>query len=309
EDETALVLWALWQHLFLSRNIDALAELYGDLVRPAADFLVRFRDGESGLPLPSWDIWEERYGVHLWTVASVYAGLRAAAQMARIFGDDATAYEEAAECMRAAAGKAFWDEGAGRYARTLFHAPDGKRVRDTTLDCSLYGSVRFGLFQANDPRAAVTLDAAFDRLTVRTPIGGIARYEGDAYHRRGSDIERVPGNPWFICTLWRAQWELLRARDPHHMENAGALLEWVVAHAASSGVIAEQLDPENGVPLSVSPLTWSHAEFVATVAVYLDRHSTLTRCELCERPTYMREQRLIQHLHASSLGGDHHLGR
>ncbi|HVA38806.1 MAG TPA: glycoside hydrolase family 15 protein [Candidatus Dormibacteraeota bacterium] len=302
EDETALVLWALWQHLFLSRNVDALAELYEDLVRPAAEFLLRYRDERTGLPLPSWDIWEERYGVHAWTVAAVYAGLRAAAQMARAFGEDAGAYEDAAAEIRRAAIDAFWDEETGRFARTIAARADGTILRDATPDCSIFGIVRFGLVGGDDPRAVATLDATFERLTVRTPVGGIARYEGDTYHRRSSDVQSVPGNPWFICSLWRAQWELLRARDERRMETASEIMEWVVAHAARSGVIAEQLDPETAGPLSVSPLTWSHAEFATTVVTYLDRRSTMTRCELCERPTYMREQRRVQRLHASSLG-------
>ena len=36
-----------------------------------------------------------------------------------------------------------------------------------------------------------------------------------------------------------------------------------------SGVIPEQLHPHTGEPLSVSPLTWSHAAFVASVERYL----------------------------------------
>ncbi|TAM78433.1 glycoside hydrolase family 15 protein [bacterium] len=307
EDETALILWALWQHLFLSRNLEALAELYDDLVRPAAQFLLRYRDASTGLPLPSWDIWEERYGIHAWTIASVYAGLRAAAHMAHAFGDDSAAYLEAAENMRLAAIDALWDEDAGRFVRTIVPRGDGTLERDRTLDCSIYGLVRFGLVEPHDPRAVATLEATFNGLSVDTEIGGIARYAGDTYHRRNGDPTRVPGNPWFICALWRAQWELLRARDERHMAAAAEIMTWVVGHAARSGVLAEQLDPESGGPLSVSPLTWSHAEFATTVVTYLDRSSTLTRCELCERPTYMREQRLIQHLHASSLGGEHRL--
>ncbi|TAM60735.1 glycoside hydrolase family 15 protein [bacterium] len=306
EDETALVLWALWQHLFLSRNLEALAELYGSLVRPAAEFLLRYRDESTGLPLASWDLWEERYGVHAWTIAAVYAGLRAASHMAHAFGDESEHYLEAAERMRAAALEALWDDESGRFARTIAPRGDGTFERDRTLDCSVYGIVRFGLVEPDDPRAKATLDATFDGLSLATPIGGIARYAGDTYHRRSPNAD-APGNPWFICSLWRAQWELLRARDQRHMDLAAQILAWVVEHATRSGILAEQLDPESGEPLSVSPLTWSHAEFATTVITYLDRRSTLTRCELCERPTYMREQQLIQHLHASSLGGEHRI--
>ena len=44
-----------------------------------------------------------------------------------------------------------------------------------------------------------------------------------------------------------------------------------VRHALPSGVMAEQVHPLSGEPLSVSPLTWSHATFVAAVNDYLAR--------------------------------------
>jgi GH15 family glucan-1,4-alpha-glucosidase len=40
--------------------------------------------------------------------------------------------------------------------------------------------------------------------------GGIARYEGDNYYRKGHD---VPGNPWFITTLWLVQYYIAIAKE------------------------------------------------------------------------------------------------
>jgi hypothetical protein len=40
-----------------------------------------------------------------------------------------------------------------------------------------------------------------------------------------------------------------------------------------SGVLAEQLNPITGEPLSVSPLTWSHATYIATVHRLMRRMS------------------------------------
>jgi GH15 family glucan-1,4-alpha-glucosidase len=48
------------------------------------------------------------------------------------------------------------------------------------------------------------------------------------------------------------------------------LLLWVADRAFPSGVLAEQVHPRTGAPLSVSPLTWSHAGFVGTVHRFLD---------------------------------------
>ena len=36
----------------------------------------------------------------------------------------------------------------------------------------------------------------------------------------------------------------------------------------ASGVLAEQLDPLTGAPVSVSPLTWSHSTFIAAALHY-----------------------------------------
>jgi glucoamylase len=47
-------------------------------------------------------------------------------------------------------------------------------------------------------------------------------------------------------------------------------LEWVAWRALPSGVLAEQVNPYTNDPLSVSPLTWSHAAYIATVQSYLE---------------------------------------
>ena len=62
EDETALVIWALWQPFVLSRDIDFIKPLYRSLIKRAGDFMVAYRDEETGLPGPSYDLWEERRG-------------------------------------------------------------------------------------------------------------------------------------------------------------------------------------------------------------------------------------------------------
>src|SRR4030095_7847698 len=107
EDETALVVLALWRHYFRYRDIEFIRPLWVDVVQKAADFMVRYRDPRTGLPLPSYDLWEERWGVHAFTVATVYAGLKAARNFAVCFGDRARAeqYDEAAEEIKLGAAK------------------------------------------------------------------------------------------------------------------------------------------------------------------------------------------------------------
>ena len=112
EDETALVVWALWRHYFRYRDIEFIRPLWVDVVQKAADFMVRYRDPRTGLPLPSYDLWEERWGVHAFTVATVYGGLKAAHNFAVAFGDRerAASYAKAAEEMKAGAAKYLFSE-------------------------------------------------------------------------------------------------------------------------------------------------------------------------------------------------------
>lgn len=79
----------------------------------------------------------------------------------------------------------------------------------------------------------------------------------------------MPGNRWFICTLWLAEWYAETARTAKDLDQAKELLKWTCDHALPSGVLAEQVHPYSGAPLSVSPLTWSHAALIAAVHAYL----------------------------------------
>jgi GH15 family glucan-1,4-alpha-glucosidase len=284
EDETALVLWSLWRHFDRYRGVEEVQPLYRTLIVPAAEFLASYRDPVTGLPLQSWDLWEERRGVLTFTAATVWAGLDAGARFARAFGDLdlADRYELAATEMRAAILDHLWDDEAGRFLRMYVPATtEAEAVRDDTPDSSLFGLHFLGLLPEDDPRLAATLEAVHSILTVRTEVGGLARYRGDYYHAVTQDWERVPGNPWFIAQCWLARWQMARARSEAELEAALAPLEWVAAHATSAGLFPEQVHPFSGAPLSVTPLTWSHAEFVATVRDYLARAETFESCPTC----------------------------
>jgi len=128
---------------------------------------------------------------------------------------------------------------------------------------------------ADDPMIVATMQAIEERLTIKTSVGGVARYENDYYHQVSQDIEKVPGNPWFICTLWLAQWHIARAQTLRELQATVSTLQWVAQHGLRSGVLAEQVDPYTDAPLSVSPLTWSHAEVLITVHDYVEKYKEL----------------------------------
>ncbi|MEK8126402.1 glycoside hydrolase family 15 protein [Paenibacillus filicis] len=273
EDETALVLYALWHHHKLAGTVKEAREDYESFVIPAADFMSGYKDA-SGLPLPSYDLWEERYGVHLFTVSSVYGGLMAAAAFAETFGDKLRAlrYREDAARVKQAAEQYLYSEAEGRFIRSLYwNAEKGTYEADLTLDASMYAVFDFGLIPVEDPRVEATMKAIRQKLWVQTEVGGLARYTNDYYHQVTKDVDRVPGNPWFICTLWYAEYVIAAARDENALKEAEELLRWTVRHALPSGALAEQVHPYTGEPLSVSPLTWSHASFVKVVQEYISK--------------------------------------
>jgi GH15 family glucan-1,4-alpha-glucosidase len=129
------------------------------------------------------------------------------------------------------------------------------------------------------------------RLWAKTEIGGLVRYEHDNYMRISDNIEMVPGNPWFICTLWLASYRIAAAKTLEDLESAMAILDWVVARTLPSGVLAEQVNPMTGAPLSVSPLTWSHSTVIDTVTAYLRKLEMLVSCETCSRPMFRYDWR------------------
>jgi len=287
EDETALVIWALWQFFEQFQRIEQTAPFYRSLVTRPAAFLLDYVDEHSGLPLPSHDLWEERWGVHTFTVAAVIAGLRAAARVAGAFGEteNAERYRAGATRMLEALRAVLWHPGEGRFARMATPGPNGYTL-DMTVDSSLFGLVEFGVLAADDPQLESTLTQVEQRLWVQTEIGGLARYENDYYWQvEKQDTKRVPGNPWFVSTMWLARWYLLRSNTPQHSARALELIEWAAQRALPSGVMAEQIHPYTGAPLSVSPLTWSQATYVRAVLEYVVKMGVLTACRTCGQPT------------------------
>ncbi|MDQ3440788.1 MAG: glycoside hydrolase family 15 protein, partial [Planctomycetota bacterium] len=258
---------------------------------------------------------EERWGVHAFTVATVYGGLKAARNFAVAFGDRERAdrYNEAAEEIKAGAAKFMYSEKLGRFVRRLVPRDqptpplDGEYKEkdhltcdvdstsiyevDEVIDASLYAIYKFHLFEADDERVISTMRQVEDKLWVKTRVGGLARYENDYYHRVSNDIANVPGNPWFICTLWLADYFITRAQTTSELKLALPIFEWTAAHALESGVLAEQVNPYTNEPISVSPLTWSHATVVSTAIKYLEKLESLQQCGSCDQPVFrMRRQ-------------------
>jgi glucoamylase len=299
QDETALVVWALRKHFEIFRDVEFIKPLYTPLIVNAAKWMAEFREKDpigapqgpasmGGLPKPSWDLWEERRGVHTFTVAATIAGLRAAAAFAVDFGDvkRAAYWLKAAQEIGEGLRRHLWNperQCFARMARPVYdNAGSVQRYElDMTRDSANYALFALGALEADDPMVVSDMRTVRERLWVKTSVGGCARYENDYYHQvERSDTQRVPGNPWLICTLWQAQYIIARATSVDELREAVTLLEWAADRASESGVLAEQFDPHTGSPISVSPLTWSHATVIIVVCEYLAKHRLLTGSHL-----------------------------
>lgn len=259
QDETALT-------VSLDCSYDGAAQ-WEKLIRPACDFMVEYVD-PNGLPRPSWDLWEERRGIHLWTVASVINALDSAAAIANSVSDT-----ERYERYRAVAGKMldavrthFRPVSSEYPARMLTPQEDGTYRADMTADASSLAAC------LRCPGLGIWIEDSLkmieDHLLVQSSVSGVARYTTDYYFRRS---DAYPGNPWVICTMWYAQGLIRMANDRDGLVEPRKWLKWARDRAERTGVLAEQYHPESGAPLSVSPLTWSHAEVVLTTLQLTER--------------------------------------
>ena len=269
-DETGMVVFAYeaaWREL----EDAALDRELWPSARAAADFLCSFMDPQTGLPLPSVDLWEQTDGQHSYSAAATYGGLVAAAAMAtRHEPALERRYRDAAERVRAAIEEHLWSDEHGRYLRSRWVGrPDElgepppasfhrtlryptKSVRsvdpeDARVDSSLLGLAwPFRAVDPASPRMRATIEAVEREL--RLGCGGVLRHEADDY---------AGGNPWLISTLWLGLAERLAGDDAGHRDS----IEYALARQTSLGLLPEQVT-RDGEPAWVVPLGWSHAMFL-----------------------------------------------
>ena len=99
------------------------------------------------------------------------------------------------------------------------------------------------------------------------------------HFQRFRDMEFIKphfGEQDLAATYRRTAAEVRAGTEAHLWAPALDILNWAAAHALPSGVMAEQVHPYTNAPLSVSPLTWSHATLVMTVREYMARQVAIS---------------------------------
>ncbi len=272
-DETGTLIWGMLEHYRVTGSMEFLKGVW-DSVKRGTDFLAGFIDEETGLPKPSYDLWEERVGEHTYSSAAVYGGIKAGIEIAGILGvaDGSTGlWEKVCHSIREAMEGLLWKEEHGCFIRsvrvklnpwggepsdntTVIEVnPKGYKrevsMEDWTVDVSLLGvAIPFRTFDPRDPRVESTVNT-IERVLTSQNAGGIRRYENDNY---------IGGNPWVLTTLWVALYYI----EKKEFTRAREYFEWAVRSRTELELLPEQVGREDGRAAWVIPLTWSHAMFV-----------------------------------------------
>jgi len=266
EDETALVLFVFVQFYQLSKDSSLIKEFYHSMIRPMADWMSEFVDPISGLPKPSYDLWEQTFSTSTYTTAVTYAALIAASELAIVAGEEANAvkWRTAAEDIQAAAHKHLFNKERQVFYRGI-NVIKGEIQYDAVLDVSsTYSAFLFGLFDANSPEIQASIATIQTKFNTTPDSPGLPRSEDDDYRRTKQGIA---GNYWYITTLWHAQYLI----EKDNNEDALKILNWIKSHAMPTGMLSEQIDPVDGAFISPAPLTWSHAEYVSTLIDFVGK--------------------------------------
>jgi glucoamylase len=183
-----------------------------------------------------------------------------AAELAEIAEDkdSAVKWRTAAGDIHAAAHKYLFNSDRQAFYKGVL-VKDGHVEYNNTFDLSsIFGVFMFGLYPIDSEEVQATIQTLTRTFGVDNGAIGLPRYENDAYRRVSSN---VTGNWWIISSLWLAQY-YLEIDEP---EKATKIIAWVQRHASHTGMLAEQLSPIDESPVSVEPLTWSHAEFLSAL--------------------------------------------
>jgi len=212
-------LWALTQHLKMS-GFSAMPESWQRAVALVREYLTVL------WPFPCFDCWEENGDrIHTYTLAAIYGGLQAVADLS----DNYRARETAEEI------RSFVLQNAVHEGHLV------KFVGSPEIDANLLGvATPYRLLGVQDRLMRSTVVRIEEEL--RSPGGGLHRYEGDTYYG---------GGEWILLTAWLGRYYV----DAGQLERAQAMKTWVEKQATPQG------DLERFGTIA-TPLLWSHAMYL-----------------------------------------------
>ena len=282
-DETASVVYGIYEHYkvtksekflkdnlrmcekaidFLKKYIEDWIGVSGiddekrDVVKDEIEEETKLRRGTEHKYHVSYDLWEMNEGIHLYSLASIYAAFESMLGIYRALGKNVSDFENnrlkeekiqknEREIEKIRRGiKEFiennlYDENKKSYVRNL---------SDRKMDISILGAITpFNVFSAKENKVKNTVESI--NLHLRTYTGGYQRFEGDHY---------MNGNPWPIANLWMTLYYL----ESGEKKKAKETFDFVVKTCGKHYFLGEQVDNSTLKPNWVIGLGWSHAMFL-----------------------------------------------
>lgn len=270
EDETAIVVFMFEQFYQIQKDSSLIKDFYSSMIVPMATFMSEYIDKNTGLPKPTYDLWEQIFLTTTYTTSLVYAALKSASRLATIAGDEDNAVEwsMAADDIRSAAHQHLYNNERQVFYNGLISRQDGSiEYFDTVDSSSVFGAFLYNLWDIDSEEMQSSIRVLLDTFNVSDHTPALPRREDDDYRRT---LPSPASNWWFITTLWLAQYYA----DNEQTESALNVLRWVRDHALSNGMLGEQINPENNQTVAPAPLTWSHAEYMSAVLDVIESHES-----------------------------------
>ena len=257
-DETASVIYGVYSHYEYTKKEEFL-KINLHMCEKAVDFLKRYvRDllEGTGKYQLSYDIWEENEGIHLYSLAAIFAAFNSMIKIYNVLGKNVSDFEnnrlkeekvhknvleleELQVKVKNYIDEKLYDENRKSYVRN---------ANDRRIDISLLGAVYpFNVFSSKEKKVLNTIDNI--NLTIRTYTGGYQRYEYDHYRN---------GSPWPIANLWMTLYYL----ENGEKKKAKETFDFVLKTAGKHSFLGEQIDNNTLKPNWVIGLGWSHAMFI-----------------------------------------------
>ncbi len=283
-DETASVVYGIWEHYkitkdekFLKSNLQMCEKAIEFLKGYVKDWLELEDKEENEKDIVkeeiekqkennhkqnmhkyhiSYDLWEMCEGIHLYSIASIYAAFESILNIYKALDKNVSGFEN----NRLKEEKIAKNEksiqklmlGIKQYINEKLYDENQKvyvrNTEDKKMDISILGLVTpFNIIKPKEKKMQNTVEKI--NLSLRTYTGGYQRFEQD--HYRG-------GNPWPIANLWMTLY-YLEAGDK---KKAKETFDFVVKTAGKHSILGEQIDNSTLKPNWVLGLGWSHAMFI-----------------------------------------------
>jgi hypothetical protein len=265
-DEPAAVIAAAFLHYRRTHDLFWL-EKFWPTIEKGLQFLEEFHSPEHPMGLPSHDLWEERMGIHAYSLGGVSSAFLCGAYLARELSDRKaqSKYYKLSRRLLSTLRENFLPENQHPRRAFIVNSWDYQRGGgwwDEATDCSMLGLINpFKVLGKRDNSARRIVHDIRQKLW-SSPTGGLLRYERDTY--RG-------GNPWILCTLWLGMVDL----EFGDIYGARETFQWVMSKQTQVGMLAEQVHRESGHPFWVIPLGWSHAMYLTFVRDVIERRLQL----------------------------------